>query len=358
MSKSVKITIFILVLALTAIYFFSLTKLYTIDNLYKHDGIMHHKLVPNVRFKVKCQDYKTILEFYRKDCAKELRLATNSLGFVGNEINFSKGAEIVMLGNSFTQAPRERPRFVDILLQEGLDIADLSSGGYSPIVEFNVLKKYGIKLHPKIIWINFGMTDVYYDNKYRKESAGNDNDYYFVYKNSKIYSRLSESKVYDFLKPVFVFYTSIISRTQPLDEYLAEKKLNTGNIEKDTLYAYTYKSETEFEEKLNVTLYYLSLINELARQENAKIIIYTIPHSVQMYEGFECFRELQGLEQERIYSKKIIEELDKFAIENNMTHFTANVTNDSYYYCDMHLNEKGHRVVANDILQKIKLMKT
>lgn len=357
MSKSVKITVFILVLALTAIYFFSLIELYTIDNLYKHDSMLHHKLVPNVRLKVKCQDYKTILEFYRKDCAKELRLATNSLGFVGNEINFSKGAEIVMLGNSFTQAPRERPRFVDILSQEGLDIVDLSSGGYSPIIEFNVLKKYGIKLHPKIIWINFGMTDVYYDNKYEKEIAGEGSNYSFVYKNSRIYSKLSESKIYDFLKPFFVFYTSITSRTQPLDEYLEEKKLNTGNIEKDTLYAYTYKNETEFKEKFNVTLYYLGLISELAKRENAKVIIYTIPHSVQMYKGFECFRELQGLEQEKVYSKKIIEGLESFAIKNNMTHFIASVANDSYYYCDMHLNEKGHKIVAKDILEKIKLVK-
>ena len=347
------------------------------------DPIRHHKLIPNVKFKLQSPDYSNLAELYLRQVHHTITAVPNSYGFLQGEtsINDNSKTRILLLGDSFTAAAYLPENFADILEKklnsyyntDKIEIVNTGLGSYSPIIEYNILKHYGLMFKPKIVILNLDMTDVQNDFEYHHQisSGKSKDDYKFELGKMPFLLRSGHEKIYTNLKLMFSIWESSVKRltekTAKQDENEIQSiimkniemhRRESGNISIDTLYAYTYKNESEFKNHLNLTLYYINKINDLSRENNVTFILHSYPHSPQISDGYICFRESLGMEKNKIYSNLIFDELRLFSSQKNITLWLSNdVLKNSkdpvYYPCDMHFNENGHRLVADFLFNKL-----
>lgn len=370
-------------LLIGSISFFLLFNLYQFgwQNAFELDPIRHHKVIPNTKFKLQAPDYKNLTELYLKKGHSFKTVKTNSFGFVSDEIDTDDDSKIriLLLGDSQTEGGSIPESFAKILERKlndrgGYDKYDIVNGGlgsYSPIIEYNVLKHIGLQFKPKIVILSLDMTDIANDYEYSKSILKKgENDYIFVYRSPWLLGLLGEG-IYNKFKLIFSVFKSFSENLElwsarmdnkdaisKIKERVDLKRKNSGNISLSTVYSYSYKNETEFKIHLNLTLYHINKIDKLSKGENITFILHAFPHSPQIFKDYECFRDSMGLEKEKIYPDLIFKELKAFSQKNNITLLLSNDIIKSskeppYFYCDMHLNQHGHRLVAEFLFDSI-----
>lgn len=366
------------VLTTLAALYFLLINFYAFgwENAWVHDEIRHHMAIPNIKFKLYAPDYNNITEVYLKRGHTILTTKTNSLGFVDDEIVESNKRRIVVLGDSFTEGNYINENFVDILERKlnekepKYEVINAGLGSYSPIIEYNLAKHAMLEIKPQIIILNLDMTDVANDFVYEKQTKANADGYTFVYDKPPIFINSYFEKVYYKFRLVFGIFESFVKSvkkekmgdteiSEEIKKRIRDKKKSSGNIELDTIYAYSYKNETEFKLHLNRTLKYIQKIDKLAKENNITFVLHSYPHSPQISLGYECFRDTVGLEKNKIYSSLIFDELSTFSERNNIKLLLSkDVLKNSklppYYPCDMHFNQHGHILIGNFLFEEMK----
>ncbi len=373
-------------LIVISMFSFILLKFYSFgwENAFGSDAIRHHKVIPNTNFRLLYPDYKNLDDLYHKKASKVSKAHTNSFGFVDDEVDISDKSKfrILMLGDSFTEGAIFEKDFSDILEEkirqfkksDKYEVINAGLGSYSPIIEYNVLKYIVINFSPRIVILNLDMTDVANDFEYSKSAVFIDEKTYTFSQKKPV---ISNEKIYDGIKLLFSIFKSFgdglnnfigkygkENSEEKIKQTVNMKRKNSGNISVDTLYAYSYKNETEFKSHLNVTLHYIYLMNKLAKESNMTFIVHSYPHSPQISNEYWCFRDSVGLERNKIYSNLIFDELAEFSRANNIILWLSkDVLKSSkiepYFKCDMHLNEHGQKIIAEflfDSLSKNKLI--
>lgn len=334
-----------------------------------NDEILHHKLLPNIKFKMLTPNYNNLTEMQLGKNIKIFTKKTNSFGFVDDEIDINDPSKkrILLLGDSFTEGAYIENNFADILENKlkNVEVINAGIGSYSPMIEYNLLKYIGLKFKPEIVILNLDMTDVSNDFSYTQDDFWiRENDFINIKKDSYFFKKVriklkkAFERIIDISKKIFKKQDMEELKEAVLDT-MQKKQTDAGDINKDYLYAYTHKDEFEFKGHLEKTFNYINKIANLCKENEVDFILHIYPHSLQISEGYSCYRELRGLEVDKIYSNVIFDETFSFAKENGIELWSSKEALQTalerpYYLCDMHFNEYGHEIIANFFFDKLK----
>jgi len=124
------------------------------------DPVLHHRMLPNATATI-----------------RGVTFTTNSLGLKDHAISVDKPPtvfRILMLGDSFTEGyglsiDQTPAKVVEALLNDRVgcsgryEVVNAGVGSYSPILEYLLLKRLGLRLSPDLVVLNFDMTDLHDD---------------------------------------------------------------------------------------------------------------------------------------------------------------------------------------------------
>lgn len=327
-----------------------------------------------------------------------IKFRLNSFGLHGPETTLEKPEgvyRILFLGDSFTQGygveeNKAFPRLVEKQLNDHykgrtkIEIINAGVPNYSPLIEYLYLKNEGLKFNPDLVILEFDLTDFSNDLSYSKEADYDDKGLPLAMTGRKSAESTSSAQVNStskqnssqvtmekkqllpfipkdikkFFHDRSVLYKWVstqlkIMKGQPLADAAPEGPNNFYTIVKNDT---SYDQLLWKEPKKNLTL-----IKNLLKEKNIPFIISAHPQGI-LVNGKEWYngRLLHGLERDKVYSDRYLNELAIFTFSENigyinlLPYFKESTTSGMFFPFDGHFNEKGHKVAAEGITKELK----
>jgi hypothetical protein len=322
----------------------------------RSDPIYHHSLRPLSSYIERTPEYVVEME-------------TNSIGLRGPEYvpGHEKEFKIVVLGDSFVEGfgvPIES--CLVHRLEERLNslenraakyvVFNFGVAGYSPLLEYLVLRDKALLLEPQLVVLCYDMSDVQEDVLYAEDA---------VFDSMGVPVRVNPTSpkfgsvglfprgaLQTFLKDHSYLYSLLSAYAQTLKPH---PLFELGNIHAGR-FMHTVDSTSErWDVHFRQSESYVKLIIEMLRQRNIPFALSVHPmgHQVNKIEWTEG-RRIWGLES-RVYNSAIMRSLELFAEHNStpfldMTEtFRRRSRGDLYYPVDGHWTARGNQVAADTL---------
>jgi hypothetical protein len=324
----------------------------------RSDPIYHHSLRPSSSYIERTPEYV-------------VEMKTNSMGLRGDEYvpGHEKEFKIVMLGDSFVEGfgvPEESclVHWLEGRLNSTEDrgvkyvVFNFGVAGYSPILEYLLLRDRALLLDPQLVVLCYDMSDVQEDVLYAEDAVFDPmgvpvrvNPTSPKFGNLGLFPR---GALQTFLKDHSYFYSLISAFAQTLKPH---PLFELGNIHAGR-FMHTVDSTSErWDIYFSESESYIKLITEMLRKRNIPFVLSVHPmgHQVNEIEWAEG-RKYWGLESRR-YNSAIMRSLEEFAERNstpflNMTEtFRRQSKGDLYYPVDGHWTVRGNQVAADTLFQ-------
>lgn len=311
----------------------------------------------------------------------------------------NNNSKIIILGDSQTAGypNTSYPTMLDSLLKKNgfdVDVYNLAVKATGPKTYYYRLKTYNDVIKPEIIVIGFSV-DNDLSETYRPIPRQPSILRRFYYLSSNYFSTVtylnSISGQIKFFRSVKYFFLSnaekntktnqtfndnVVCEIGGVDAVIFTKFNETNNTSCETLgrhfrfakdfptmYQDSILLDNDFSKKqLRLAESYILKIKELGKKYNSTIILLIIPSSTQVDEKYyDSFYDYVGFETDKellLNSSNIQDELKHFAKENDilfldlLPHF-KDYDDYIYYFNDVHLNEKGEKLVAELLADKI-----
>lgn len=333
------------------------------------DEWLHHSLVPNSTCRSKTKEW-------------DIEFKVNSLGLRDSEYSIEKPENtyrILMLGDSFTEGYGVQLKDIfSKIVEEKLNLQDkerfevINTGitGYSPLLEYLYLKKYGLEFDPDLVVMNFSMTDFYDDLIYGDKELLVEKDKLFKEEiPSTTWMPSISQKIKWWLHQNLVLYDFLVLRLKRIVNPGVYKKniidFEKGNIQSDQ-FAITREeiNEKDYVLLLENSTENLLKIKQLLTENNIGFALVIIPYGHQVNDReWRKGRDFWGFEKGKIYSNQSISDLVDFAIANKIEILdllpiykkaSRFFWDGNYYYpYDGHWNKKGHQLAAEKIYEFI-----
>lgn len=305
--------------------------------------------------------------------AKKYKVTTNSMGLREKELPLKKGNKIyrlLFLGDSITfglgvEVDATFVRIIENLLNtssydKGFETVNAGISGASSIQEISLLKKTGIKYQPDIVVLDFYLNDILipetYDTKTNQEINQQWKDF-LKYEIPIPFKKFFATKS-ELYKILIRSYRDLLLRmglvATPLSAWWTPAFVNRKDWQKDKKVFYELMNQPNMEKaygSVSEPAYYdnfrkhIREIKELGKTEKFKLIIVCFPIYFQVATEF-----LENEPQQR---------LAKVAQEENISFFDIlpflRAEKEKNFYLDFcHLNEEGHKFVAEKIYEFLK----
>jgi len=335
------------------------------------------EIVLQVTFPESCKQDDAVYEHsYIPDCHSRFTtfewdtdVKINAEGFRDDEIAPKEQFDlrILMLGDSMTwgYGVEKEETFSEVLQQKlkakriKADVINAGATSYSPTLEYLLLKNKGLSYKPDVVILNLDMSDIQDDYKYNLERVAKfDQDGNLV--------RVSGIK-----GPTTLLYK--IRNKMQINRFIADKvslidsRFATKNTKKETQNAIPQgdpktdryailrdmpvQDETEHWER---TFHYISLINELCKNNDITFILTLYPYGVQVSaDEWSLGRHLFGFSSHTVHSDAPQQKVKQFAEENGIMYvemldsFQESDTFPLYFAYDGHINREGHKLAAD-----------
>lgn len=343
------------------------------------DGILQRRLRPN-----------SVCQVETKEFAVEYR--TNSYGL--RDVDFPKEKptdvkRILFLGDSFTfgtgvSLENTMVKKVEKLLNNSsasgmVQTINAGVGGHSPIDEYLYLKYHGVEFDPDLVIVNLHMNDFVEERAGLKHAKKDEKE--------EIISNYIEKKTWfprqidKFLQDNSFSYniflrneeklvrlksriSAVLRGERPSKYTKGFEDFTPGDIDTD-LFAITRDiPDSDFQKLFVPVTQRLLVIKKFLNERQIPMIIVIIPNAHQVSENeWQSGRQIMKLT-EKIYPRKIFDELDDFAKSNNIlildmspyliSFATSNPGTKLYYDYDGHFTPLGQEVAADTLAQFIK----
>ncbi|PIU41395.1 MAG: hypothetical protein COS99_05915 [Candidatus Omnitrophica bacterium CG07_land_8_20_14_0_80_42_15] len=303
-------------------------------HIWTPDPYLHTQHIPNTYFASKGRENEFIGHGY-----------INKWGFIGKPCNIGKNQgtlRIITVGDSFTEAVQVdmgknySSRLEQLFKERGENVEVINAGmsGYSPKLEYLYIRDRLLKFKPDYIIVQLFANDVYDDHYQYKNIKDNVNPPFgrsFIYQHSRFYHYFSRQKVKLAKK---------ISKKEkfPVDQFFF---IREGN---DELKKEAWRDTED----------YLSRIKEIADSNKIKLIVFIAPLEFQV-------KGVENINNPFYFDKKPTDDFDNAAREFCKAHdidfidmlkiLKDNKNQALYYPLDGHLNENGHKLVAETIFE-------
>ncbi|MEK6940134.1 MAG: GDSL-type esterase/lipase family protein [Nanoarchaeota archaeon] len=273
---------------------------------------------------------------------------------------------ILMLGDSMTwgYGVEKEETFSEVLQQNlrakgiNADVINAGATSYSPSLEYLLLKYKGLSYQPDIVVLNLDMSDVQDD--YIREKAAEFDQQGNIIKVSGIkeegYTLLHKIRKKMKLNRFIVDKLNLIDSKWVKKEE-APEVLPLGDPKTDRYAILRDMPVQDEEEHWNRTFHYLSLINELCKENGITFVLTLYPYGVQVSpdewsEGRHMFGFKPGVVEGDAPQRKVREYAENNIIYVEMLDsFQESETFPLYFPYDGHINRDGHALAAT-VLEK------
>ncbi|MBM2841785.1 MAG: uncharacterized protein HW412_2313 [Bacteroidetes bacterium] len=322
------------------------------------DPVFHHSLIPSSRYVA-----------HNPDFTVEVR--TNSLGFRDREHSNdpSEAYNIIVLGDSFVEGygvpvescfvhRLESQLNADTIHSRPTTLYNFGVAGYSPVIEYLVLKHRGLALKPNMVILCYDMNDVQEDVLYAQDaefdSTGMPLKINPSWPSFGTVATLPRSVFKTYLQEhsyVYSLLASFVNRAKPATV------VEPGNIDASR-YAHSVDSTAERWQKFfEQSQSYVKMIRDLCSSNGITFVLVTYPrgHQVNPVE-WTVGRKYSGLDS-LTPNSAIFASLQLFAQTNaisflNMTPtFRSHSKGDLYYPYDGHWTSAGHALAAEKLYE-------
>ncbi len=317
------------------------------------DAVYEHSYTPN------CHSRFTTFEW-------DTDVKINAEGFRDDELLPKEQFDlrILMLGDSMTwgYGVEKEETFSEVLQQKlkakgvNADVINAGATSYSPTLEYLLLKNKGLSYQPDVVILNMDMSDIQDDYKYNLEQVAEfDQEGNLVQVSgikrptTLLYKIRNKMQINRF---IFDKINLIDSRFAKKEE---NKKIMPLGDPKTDRYAILRDMPVQDEaEHWDRTFHYISLINELCKENNITFILNLYPYAVQISpDEWNLGKHLFGFSPDTVHSDAPQQKLKKYAAENDIIYvemlepFKKSDTFPLYFSYDGHINREGHKLAAN-----------
>jgi len=352
--------------------------------------ILHHTFVPKGKGRNYTKEFRTI---YR----------INSFGIRDREyaLNKEEGVfRIIVLGDSFTEGYGVNIEDTFIKKLEWLlnsdetakdnkyEVLNFGCAGYSPLLEYILLKQKGMKFDPDLVILMLDYSDFYDDIRYSEFSKSDNKGKPISVLNSELSiadSRLKSSNIIDaFLLRHSVFYNYLRLKIQKIiwgggdGKNIHPVAIKSGDIKSDRFWMLKdkiYMYDRDFEKysiventaenrakAADLTFKYLTMIKDMLEENNKEFLLVIFPYGQQVdANDWSEGRVLLGLERGKTYNdfylyEKTLGDFTEKAGINTMNlypYFIKNNAKPLFFKIDGHFNKNGHDLVAQALYEYI-----
>lgn len=293
----------------------------------------------------------------------------NSEGFRDKERNYSKTNKhrVAMLGDSFVSGLEvDEPDRVSNIIEKRLnsngdkfEVFNFGVNGYSTEQEFLQLKNRVINYDPDLVVLNFYVGNDQVDNYYR-EIFSFDNQTLSINKKRDFNQRWPRSVFY-FLTGKSYLISLLFNNYLRIKSFFTPAEFEVGAIS-GISFVNTSLLRDDNELSRNVwskTNSLIILMNAFLKDRDKKFIVVIIPDRVQEDTLiFNALLENYNLSESQINRLKPQNELKKFLENSNIIYLDLlpvleKNSSEFHYSGDFHWNEKGHKVVADALMEKL-----
>jgi hypothetical protein len=328
--------------------------------------IYHHGILPNID------------KFEKWGGQLEKRIITNSIGFVDKENRVIlkkdlKKKRILLVGDSFIEGSglnyeKTLAGLLDIYLDENYEVLNSAVGSYSPSIYLKKTEYFineGYKFDQAIVFLD--VSDIFDELFIKFDDEGN----ILTYEELKNHSFFKKSfySIGKFLRDntiTFRFFAIVSDKTEVIKNYIKLKMKTAADLEKG--FFETNRDEVMFyrmtnidrgywtfnEEKflsvkkgLNQAEKYLDKLFKLFDEKNISSTLVVYPWPTQIIFGDNYHEEYwKNFSEKRNIS--FVSMYDYFKSNDN-----KNFIFDNFLYGDIHWNEKGTRIIFENIVKNI-----
>ena len=353
------------------------------------DKYLHHVMIPNKTCRFKTDEWDVTYKF-------------NSLGLRDDEINLEKPWDefrILVLGDSFVQGHgiTQDKTFVKLLeknLKEktGKKFRVINAGvyGYSPLVEYLLLKKEGLLLNPDLVILAFNgteffedrqrffeikksflnLTDEELDGKIKQGTA----EFNFEKINMASKSSANQKVVLpqvsyqlkQWLRTNFKTYATLADFVKKRNQPIQQDVLYQGDIDKDIVAIIRGNkiSDDDWQKLWELPIAHIELMNNLLTERSIPLMVIGIPDAFQVSDREWPGREALGIKQNfkdprGPYQAELSERLTMLGIPflDLLPDFQNSNQYPLYFTGDGHWREAGHKLAADIIYNALKSTK-
>ena len=315
------------------------------------DPFYEHSYTPN------CHSRFTTFEW-------DTDVKINAEGFRDDEISPKEQFDlrILMLGDSMTwgYGVEKEETFSEVLQQKlkakgvNADVINAGATSYSPTLEYLLLKNKGLSYQPDVVVLNLDMSDIQDDYNYNQERAEFDQDGNIV----RVSGIKEQTTLFYKIRNKMQLNRFIFDKLNLIDSRFNKKEgkqkiLPLGDPKTDR-YAILRDMPVQDEaEHWDRTFHYLSLINELCKENDITFILNLYPYAVQISpDEWSLGKHLFGFDPDTVHSDAPQQKLKKYAAENGIIYvemlepFKESDTFPLYFPYDGHINRDGHALAA------------
>jgi len=324
--------------------------------LYKcRDKYAHHKMIPNTSGRAVTREYNVVY-------------TSGSDGFRSPEFTEKKPPgtfRVVVLGDSFTMGygVSESAMFTsvleDMLDQEykdsGLTFQIINRGmaSYSPVVEYVVLRKYGIKYSPDLVILCLDWSDLMNDFWYENQAVFDDRGRPLYFKNGPEKKAENQNHVtLEFWKMSYLYdlwHYRFSNKPEELNP-------DPGNPFKDAFFFMRSIPQENFARLYLRTAGYIEMIAQLCKQKSIEFVVVMYPNGAQVSgREWAVGRQMYLIERGKIYSDqpfRIMGGLLESRGINTVSLLEAFRESNEfplYFPEDGHLTPAGHHLFAKEL---------
>lgn len=320
------------------------------------DPVLHHAMNPSSSYILKQPEF-------------EVEVRTNSLGLRdGEPMPVDRHAfRILILGDSFVEGygvPAEscfvhklQEMFVEGFGQNRVRVYNFGVAGYSPIIEYLLLKEKGLGLHPHLVVLNYDMTDVQEDYLYGESAEFDEQGTPLrVHPSARNFgdpSVLPEGALktwlheHSYLMSLVSNFVNPYKRFPPIGEsgdIYASRFRHTLDSTKENWETYFVNSQK-----------YVKQIADLCAQNGITFILAVAPRGNQV-SGLEWTEERKQYGWgTKVFDSAIFASLEEFARKNGIAYLDMTPTfrrrsrGDLYFPIDGHWTTRGNQVAADTL---------
>ncbi len=323
------------------------------------DPIYDHSYTPN------CHSRFTTFEW-------DTEVKINAEGFRDDEILPKEQFDlrILMLGDSMTwgYGVEKEETFSEVLQQKmkakgvKADVINAGATSYSPTLEYLLLKNKGLSYEPEVVILNLDMSDIQ-DDYFREKAAEFDQEGNIIRvsgikeQTTLLYKIRNKMKTNRFIADKISLIDSRFS-TQIKEE--TQNTIPQGDPKTDRYAILRDMPVQDEEENWNRTFHYISLINELCKENDITFILTLYPYGVQVSpDEWSLGRHLFGFREGAVQSDAPQQKVKKYAEENGIIYvemleqFQESETFPLYFPYDGHINREGHKLAANVLFSSL-----
>lgn len=328
--------------------------------IYETDEELSYRIKPNVDLIFKSEEAR-------------VHIKTNSLGFRDNEWELtSEKNKILVLGDSFSFANQvDQDRVYTELWQKEIDVPVINTGvcAYSPVHEYQMLKRLnqrhkGLKINAVVQQFFIGNDLII--NKIRPEPTTN--GVLGMTKKRSLGTWLKRNSLLLRELARFAFVNENIQKIL-IGSGLLKNTIVDGGVGQLKIFHKEYWSTPDGQKHFDFLKKVFQDIKDEVDSHNQKLLLLIIPTKYQLsgkdfkwamasYEGLMMNKGFESSKADRHYPneilKKILEELDIKYVDclSSFSEVKKNEGIDLYFKRDPHMNENGHRLVADILIRE------